>query len=71
MQLTKLNRDSAEFEDNEIENFAILSSKRNKYTGRKRMRNKEIVDTIFIKGLQNFDKNDKLNPLESKIEVKF
>ena len=58
MQLTKLNRDSAEFEDNEIENFAILSSKRNKYSGQKRMRNKEIVDTILMKELKNFDKYD-------------
>ena len=46
-------------------------TKQNKYIRHKRMRNKEIVDTIFIKGLQNFDKSDKLNPLESKIEVKF
>ena len=32
------------------------------------MRNKETVDSIFINGLQNFDKCDTLNHIEIKIE---
>ena len=28
------------------------------------MRIKEIIDTIFISGLQNFDNNDALYPIE-------
>ena len=32
------------------------------------MRNKEIVDTFFIRGLQNFDKHDTLNLIHTKIE---
>ena len=32
------------------------------------MRNEEIIDTIFIRGLENFDKYDRLNPIEIKIE---
>ena len=32
------------------------------------MRDRETIDTIFIKGLQNFDKYDIINPTEIKIE---
>ena len=32
------------------------------------MRDKEIIDTIFIRGLQNFEKYDILNPIEIKID---
>ena len=32
------------------------------------MKNKEIIDTSFIRGLQNFDNYDSLNPIEIKIE---
>ena len=32
------------------------------------MRSKEIIDKIFIRGLQNFAKYDSLNPIEIKIE---
>lgn len=30
------------------------------------MRSKEIVDTIFLRGPQNFDKYDVINPIEIK-----
>ena len=33
------------------------------------MRNKEIIYTIFIKGLQNFDNYNVLNPIEIKIDT--
>lgn len=32
------------------------------------MRSKEIIDTIFIRGLQNFENHDSLNPIEIKIK---
>ena len=32
------------------------------------MRDKEIIDTIFIRRLQNFEKDDILNPIEIKID---
>ena len=51
LQLSKLYGRLAELNENKIENFAILSSMKNKYIGQKKMRNKEIVDTIFITGL--------------------
>ena len=36
------------------------------------MRDREIIDTIFIRGLPNFDKSDIINAIEIKIkEAKF
>lgn len=32
------------------------------------MRSKEIIYTIFIRGLQNFENYDSLNPIEIKIK---
>ena len=32
------------------------------------MKSKEIVDTIFVKGLHNFDNYDTLNSIEIKLE---
>ena len=32
------------------------------------MRDREIIDTIFIRGLPNFDKSDIINAIEIKIE---
>lgn len=32
------------------------------------MRSEKIVATIFIRGLQNFDKYETINPLEIKID---
>ena len=59
LQLTKLNGKSPELERNKTESsFAILISKEDKHIGQRRMRDKEIIDTIFVRGLQNFDKYD-------------
>lgn len=55
-------------EKNKIENTGILSIKRQEYIGQKRMRSKEIIETIFIRGVQNFDDYDSLNPIETKID---
>lgn len=38
-----------------------MSSKKQKYMRQKRMRSKEMIDTIFIKSLQNFDNYDRFN----------
>ena len=65
--MTKVNTGLAESENDKIENFIVLSSNKNIYEGQKRMRNKEIIDKIFIRGLQELDKDDTLNPVEIKI----
>ena len=65
--MTKVNTGLAESENDKIENFIVLSSNKNIYEGQKRMRNKEIFDKIFIRGLQELDKDDTLNPVEIKI----
>ena len=57
--MTKLNGKSPELERNKTESsFAILIGKEDKHIGQRRMRDKEIIDTIFVRGLQNFDKYD-------------
>ena len=68
LQLSKLNGKLGVIKENKIENFTILSNKKEKYISQKRMRNKEI---IFIRGLQNFYKYNVLNPNEIKIEEDF
>ena len=68
LQFTKLNGELADINDNKIKDFAILSTKRLKRIRQKRMNDKEIVETILITGLQNFDKFEILNPIEFKIE---
>ena len=45
-----------------------MSSKKQKYMRQKRMRSKEMIDTIFIKSLQNFDNYDRFN--RSKLKQK-
>ena len=46
---TRLNVKLTNIEKSKIENFAIMTSKKQKYIGQKRMRIKKIIDTIFIK----------------------
>ena len=48
-------------------NFAILGTKRNKAIGKKRAMLHEIVDTAHILGFQNFDDYGRLNPVEITI----
>lgn len=54
LQLTKLNSKLTNINDNNIKDFAILSSstKRPKRIGQKRMIDKEKVGTILIRGLR-------------------
>ena len=68
LERTKLNSKLPELNRNKLENFTILISKKDKHVGQKRMRDREIIDTIFIGGLPNFDTSDIINPIEIKIE---
>ena len=45
-------------------NFGILCTKRNKILGKKRAMSRKIVDTVHILGLQNFHDCGVLNPVE-------
>ena len=47
---------------NEIRNFSILIVPKKEEVGQKRKMHGEAVDTILIKGLQNYDKYTLLNP---------
>ena len=49
-------------------NFGVLCTKKNKTIGKKREMSHEIVDTIHILGLQNFDDYSRLNPVEITID---
>ena len=49
-------------------NFGILCTKRNKTIGEKRAITHEIIDTVHILGLQNFDGYVRLNPVEITID---
>ena len=48
---------------NDINNFVILIASKQEEVGQKRKMT-EVVDTLLIKGLQNYDKYTTLNPLE-------
>ena len=54
LQLTKLNFKLVDIKLNKIQNVAILSCKKNKYTWEKRRSSKEIVEMIFMEGPQDF-----------------
>ena len=60
-KLFKISRDN-------VSNFAILCTKKNNNIGEKRKIQSEIVDTIHILGLQNFDNYSRFNPLEITID---
>ena len=67
LHLTKLIFKLVDIKLNKIEAVAILSWKK-KYTWEKRRSSKEIVETIFMEGLQDFCKYGKLNTIEIKID---
>ena len=50
-------------------NFGILWTKRNKTIGKKRAMSHQIIDTVHILGLQNFDDYGRLNPVEVTINL--
>ena len=52
---------------NDILNFGILCTEKNKMIVEKRKMSYEIIDTIRIMGLQNLDNYQKLNPLDISI----
>ena len=49
---------------NKLKNFGILVTKKEKRIVQKRSMSIEIIDTIIVKEWQQFDKYDKLNPVE-------
>ena len=62
-QLAQINGSKVEASDNKIHRFYIAK------LGKKRKRNmREPIDTIIVKGQQNFDVDGGLNPIE--IEIK-
>lgn len=68
LQLTKLSGKLANIDKKNQTNSSILCAKKEKRIGRKRMKSKEIVDIVFIKGLHNFDDYETLNPMEIRLE---
>ena len=50
-----------------VQNVGILSTKA--CIGKKRIKNKEIIKTISIRGLQNFNDYDSLNPIKIEIDT--
>lgn len=47
-----------------LKNFGVLVTKKEKRIVQKRSMSIEIIDTIIVKEWQQFDKYDKLNPVE-------
>ena len=52
-----------ELKKQEIQNFMIVATEKLTRAGQKR-KMVEVIDTIIIKALQNYDKYSTLNPLE-------
>ena len=55
-QLTKINGSMPGIVDNKIRDLSILISRKNKYIGREMNYKVKIIDSIHIKGLQNFER---------------
>ena len=53
--------------DGEVTNFSILATRQQNRVGNKRTMPYEIIDHVKIGGLQNFDRYDKLNPVEISV----
>ena len=49
-------------------NFAILCARKNKTVGEKRTISQEIIDTIYVLGLQNFVNCGRLNPIKVALD---
>ena len=53
--------------DGKVINFSILATRQQNRVGHKRTMLYEIIDHVKIGGLQNFDRYDKLNPVEISV----
>ena len=60
-------KESIKVKDNKVISFYILATREKKKVGNKRLMPYEIIDLVKIGGLQNFDKYDKLNPMDINI----
>ena len=67
-QLAKLNNITICATSKKIKHFAILSIKNETAIGQKRSIRYDSVDTIYIRGVQDFDKYEKLSLIEIIIE---
>lgn len=66
LQPSKLNDELAKKKEKKKK---TLSTKWQKYIGQKGMRNKEVVETIYIRGLPNFNNYYTFNQVEIKIDA--
>ena len=68
IQLKRMTKkESIKVKDNKVISFYILATREKKKVGNKRLMPYEIIDLVKIGGLQNFDKYDKLNPMDINI----
>ena len=68
IQLERITKEeSTKVKDNKVTNFSILATRKKKKVGNKRPMSYEIIDQVKSSGLQNFDKYDKLNPVDINI----
>ena len=69
MQLSKISNDKKIVTTkNKVKNIGILAKTKEKRIGQKRGISVEIIVTIIIRGLQQFDKYNKSNAIEIKID---
>lgn len=69
MQLSKISNDKKIVTTkNKVKNIGILAKTKEKRIGQKRGISFEIIVTIIIRGLQQFDKYKKSNAIEIKID---
>ena len=69
MQLSKISNDKKIVTTkNKVKNIGILAKTKEKRIGQKRGISFEIIVTIIIRGLQQFDKYNKSNAIEIKID---
>ena len=67
LQLEKLNKKTINTVSNKIKYFGILCTEKETIVGQKRTMSYNIIGTIHIRSLQNFDQYEKFNLFEIKI----
>ena len=68
IQLERItSENSINVKDDKVTNFSILATRQQSRVGNKRTMPYETIDHVKIGGLQNFDRYDKLNPVEISV----
>ena len=68
IQLERITKEEfIKVKDDKVTNFSILATREKKEVGDKRPIPYEIIDQVKLGGLQNFEKYDKLNPVDVNI----